>query len=88
MKSKLMAGLGIGEFKIDLGSWSNKIKEFYKVSQVRVALINSQYLLCDQISRLNDNDELKEDCIRIRLTLIMAFGQLHAILGSITEKTC
>ena len=79
------AGFGIGEFKIDLGSLSTKIKEFHRITQTTVALDNSQYLLCDQISRL-DNEQLKEDCIRIRLQLIMGFSQLHVVLGSIDEQ--
>lgn len=71
----------MGNFKIDLASFSNKIKEFYKVTDIMVTMDDNQYLLCDQISRLNDNQPLKEDCIRIRLMLILAYNQRQAIIG-------
>ena len=79
------ASVGVGDFKIDVGNFSNKIKQFYKVTQTTVALDNSQYLLCDTISGLKDKPELQEDCIRMRLQLIYAFSQLQAILGSMNE---
>ena len=37
---------GVGTFKIDIGSLNTKIKEFYEVPQIMVALDTSQYLLC------------------------------------------
>jgi hypothetical protein len=78
---------GIGDFKIDLGSVSNKIKEFYQVTPVMVAADNNQLLLCEQINQLKEDDELREHCIRIRLQLIVAFNQLQAILGSMNVNT-
>jgi hypothetical protein len=38
------------------------------------------------ISNMKDNSKLKEDCIRIRLMVIMGFNQLRAILASIEEE--
>jgi hypothetical protein len=38
------------------------------------------------ISGIKDNTKLKEDCIRIRLMIIMGFNQLRAILASIQEE--
>lgn len=79
------ASFGVGDFKIDVGNFKNKIKQFYKVTQTTVALDNSQYLLCDAISGLKDKPQLQEDCVRMRLQLIYAFSQLQAILGSMSE---
>jgi hypothetical protein len=38
------------------------------------------------ISGIKENTKLKEDCIRIRLMIIMGFNQLRAILASIQEE--
>jgi len=40
------AGFGIADFKIEIGNFSNKIKEFYQVTDTMVSLDNTQYLLC------------------------------------------
>jgi hypothetical protein len=79
------ASFGVADFKINVGNFSNKIKEFYKVTQTTVALDNSQFLLCDAITGLKNKPQLQEDCIRMRLQLIYAFSQLQAILGSMSE---
>ena len=34
---------------------------------------------------MKDNDQLKKDCQKIRLMLIMAFNQLKVLLGSIRQ---
>jgi len=81
------ASFGVPSFNFDVGKMSNKIKEFYKVSQISVALESSQYLLCDQISKLDSNSSLKDDLIRIRLQIIMAFSNLHGIVASINETS-
>lgn len=75
------ASLGIGNFKIDIGGISNKIKEINAVPPVMMAIDNNQYLLCRQASELNDNPSFKELCLRIRLMHIMAFTQLQALLS-------
>lgn len=79
------AKVGIPEFSVNVESISNKIKEFYKVSQVTVAMDNNQFLLCDQISRLDNTNLLKDELIRIRLQLIMSFSNLHGIIAVINE---
>jgi len=40
------ANVGVGSFKIDIGSFQNKIKEIKTVPQITIALDTSQYLLC------------------------------------------
>jgi hypothetical protein len=76
------ASFGIGDFKLDVGNFSKKREQFYKVTQTTVALDNSQFLLCEAIAGLTDKPQLQEVCIRIRLQFIAAFSQLQAILGS------
>ncbi len=75
------ANIGLGNFKIDIGNFSNKIKEINAVPPVMMAMDNNQYLLCRQASELNENSSLKELCLRIRLMHIMAFTQLQALLS-------
>jgi hypothetical protein len=75
------ANVGVGSFKIDIGSFANKIKEINAVPPVMMALDNNQYLLCQQASQLKDNPQLKDMCLRIRLMHIMAFTQLQALLS-------
>lgn len=78
--------LDAGIFKINIGNFSRVIKELVKVPDTAVALDQSQYLLCMTISGIKENTKLKEDCIRIRLMIIMGFSQLQAILASIREE--
>jgi len=75
------ANVGLGSFKIDIGSFANKIKEINAVPPIMMALDNNQYLLCQQASQLKDNPQLKDLCLRIRLMHIMAFTQLQALLS-------
>ena len=80
------ASVGIGDYKMDIAKFSNKIKEFYKITSVMVALDNSQYRLCTSIFKMNLEDELKDTVNRIRLQIMLAFDQLQSILGSIEQK--
>jgi hypothetical protein len=75
------ANVGLGSFKLDIGSFQNKIKEINAVPPIMMAMDNNQYLLCQQASELKDNPELKDLCLRIRLMHIMAFTQLQALLS-------
>ena len=77
------AKVGLADFQIDLGEFSNKIKEFYKVTNTMVSLDNSQYMLCTSIHNMDLDDNLKQIVHRIRLQTMVAFNQLEAILGSI-----
>lgn len=72
---------GVANFKIDVGHYSNKIKEFYKVPMIMVALDNTQYLMCGAISEIKENQSLREDCLKMRMQLIWAFGHLQALLS-------
>lgn len=75
------ANVGVGSFKIDIGSFQNKIKEINAVPKIMMALDTNQYLLCQQAADLKDNPKLKDLCLRIRLMHIMAFSQLQALLS-------
>jgi len=75
------ANVGLGSFKIDIGSFQNKIKEINAVPQIMMALDTNQYLLCQQATQLKDNPQLKDLCLRIRMMHIMAFSQLQALLS-------
>ena len=72
--------LGAFGFKLDVGNYSNKIREFYKLPQIMIALDNTQYLLSGMISQIKENQSLKEDCWKMQMQLICAFGQLQALL--------
>jgi hypothetical protein len=80
-----LAGLDVhmGDLKLNIASFSNRLIEFVRATEVAIALDDSQYLLCITSSNMKDNEQLRQDCQRIRLMLIMAFSQLRAILGSI-----
>jgi hypothetical protein len=75
------AKVGVDSFKIDIGSFQNKIKEINAVPPIMMALDTNQYLLCQQAADLKDNPQLKDLCLRIRLIHIMAFSQLQALLS-------
>ena len=75
-----------GGLNVNIGNFSNKIKELVNVPDIAVALDDSQYHICMAISGVKDNEQLKNRYIAIRLQLIMAFNQLRAILGSIKEE--
>ena len=81
------ASVGIGDFKVDVGKYSDKIIEFHKVTTMMVAIDNSQYHLCTTIFKMNLSDELKDTVNRIRLQIMVAFDQLHFILGSIEQNS-
>src|SRR4051794_9763925 len=84
-----LTGLGaeVGDLKLNIASFSNKLIEFVKAAEVAIALDDSQYLLCITSSNMKDSEQLKQDCQRIRLMLIMAFNQLRAIIGSMQQIT-
>jgi len=83
-----ITGLGIeaGGVDFNIGEFSNQIKELVRIPQISIDLDNTQYLLCDTISKLDTDKELKNKCIAIRLQLIVAFNQLSSILTSIKEE--
>ena len=75
-----------GGFKMDVGRFSNKIKELINIPDTAVSLDDTQYLLCTAISRMKDNSQLKEKCVAIRLQHIIGFNQLRTILAAIKEE--
>jgi hypothetical protein len=72
---------GINNISIDVGAFSNKNVEFYKVTDVLVALDTNQYSLCQYIESLPENDPFRRDCERMRLQSILGFSQLQAIVN-------
>lgn len=78
-------GTEMGSMHLNIANFSNKVIEFVKATEVAMALDDSQYLLCITSCQLDKDDQLRKDCQRIRLMLIMAFNQLRAILESIKE---
>jgi hypothetical protein len=82
----LSTSIDAGIFKINVGNFSRVIKEIVTIPDTAVALDDSQYHMCVVISNMKDNTKLKDDCIRIRLMIIMGFNQLRAILASIQEE--
>ncbi|MFA5312229.1 MAG: hypothetical protein WC375_02785 [Methanomassiliicoccales archaeon] len=73
--------IGAGMYSIDVKNLSNKIKEIYQVPPVMVALDSAQYLLCCYMYELDKQDPLKDLCKKIRLQVILAFGQLQVIIS-------
>jgi hypothetical protein len=82
----LSTGIDAGVFKINVGNFSNLIREIVNIPDTAVALDDTQYHLCTAISDMKDIPQLKEKCIAIRLQLIVAFNQLRAILASIEKE--
>jgi len=73
------AALGLGDTKIDVGAFSNRLIELVQATEVAVAIDNSQYLLCKEVSSMKDDDQSKNDYKKIWLQLVMAFNQLQGI---------
>jgi hypothetical protein len=78
--------IGVPNAKIEIGSFSNKLIELVHATEVAVAIDNSQYLLCKEVSAMRDDDPSKNDYKKIRLQLLIAFNQLQGILGSLKEQ--
>lgn len=72
---------GIGNANIKVASISNQIKEITKVPSIMVALDANQYLLCRQAESLKDDNPLKDECLRIRLMLMLAISQMQTMLS-------
>ena len=84
----VLSGVSIiqGDFKMNLGNFSNKIKEIVEVPEVAVVLDDMQYHLCRSILEIKSNEEFREKCISIRLQHILAINQLRVILASIRQE--
>ena len=79
------ASFGGGTVKVDVAEFSNKVKQFVRASQLAVIVDDTQYLLCTTAARMGKEDPLKANIIKIRVMMILALGQLRAIV-SIPEK--
>lgn len=72
----------IGLAKINMGLFSNKIVELVRASNIAAALDNSQYLVCKAKSSTEDKD-LKLNCEKIYLQIVLALTQLESIFETI-----
>jgi hypothetical protein len=72
----------IGAAKINMGLFSNKIVELVRASTIAASLDNAQYLVCKQKSSTSDQD-LKLNCEKIYLQIVLALTQLESIFESI-----
>jgi hypothetical protein len=72
----------VGIAKINMGLFSNKIVELVRASTIAAALDNSQYLVCKAKSSTSDQD-LKLNCEKIYLQIVLALTQLESIFESI-----
>ena len=77
---------GINDISIDVGAFSNKYVEFYKVNSVLVSLDANQFSLCQYIESLPENDPFRRDCEKMRLQTILGFSQLQALLDLKNEE--
>jgi hypothetical protein len=73
-------GIQIPNAKVNLASFSNRIKELSAVPHIVKTLDANQYLLCKQAADAACPDEIRNFCIKIRLVTIMALTQLEALL--------
>ena len=72
----------VGAAKINMGLFSNKIIELVRASNIAIALDNSQYLVCRAKSSTSDRD-LKLNCEKIYLQIVLALTQLESIFETI-----
>lgn len=72
----------VGAAKINMGLFSNKIIELVRASTIATALDNSQYLICKTKNSTDDAD-LKINCEKIYLQIVLALTQLESIFESI-----
>jgi hypothetical protein len=72
----------VGVAKINVGLFSNKIVELVRASTIAANLDNAQYLVCKTKSSTNDPD-LKLNCEKIYLQIVLSLTQLESIFESI-----
>lgn len=81
-----VAAINVTPIEIKFGDFSNEIKQLVKSSDIAISLDDSQFLICKEISRMKDEDPLKDDCKRVRLQIILGINQLRIILDSLREQ--
>jgi hypothetical protein len=79
--------VGLGDIKIESGSFSSKLIELVRASEIAVAIDNSQYMFCKEIHDMKEDDPLKTDCKKLRLQPVLAFNQLQGMLGTGVTST-
>jgi hypothetical protein len=80
--SLTLPNVDVGSAKINMGLFSNKIVELVRTSDVAAALDNSQYLIC-RMKSSTDDPQLKINCEKIYLQIVLALTQLESIFGTI-----
>ena len=72
----------VGVAKINVGLFSNKIVELVRASTIAANLDNAQYLVCKTKNSTTDPD-LKVNCEKIYLQIVLSLTQLESIFESI-----
>jgi hypothetical protein len=80
--SLFLPTVDIGTAKINVGLFSNKIVELVRASAIAANLDNAQYMVCKTKSSTSDPD-LKLNCEKIYLQIILSLTQLESIFESI-----
>ena len=77
-----LPNIDAGIANINMGLFSNRVVELVKASNIATALDNSQYLICRMKSTINDQ-ELRINCDKIYLQIVLALTQLQSIFETI-----
>ncbi|HSA75801.1 MAG TPA: hypothetical protein VLE21_06395 [Candidatus Nitrosocosmicus sp.] len=72
----------VGVAKINVGLFSNKIIELVRASTIAANLDNAQYLVC-KAKRTTSDPDLKLNCEKIYLQIVLSLTQLESIFESI-----
>lgn len=72
----------VGAAKINMGLFSNRIVELVPASNTATSLDTSQYLICKTKNSTSDPN-LKVNCEKIQLQIVLALTQLESIFESI-----
>jgi hypothetical protein len=80
--SLTLPNVDVGGAKINMGLFSNKIVELLRASAIAALLDNSQYLIC-RTKSTTSNQDLKLNCEKIYLQIILSLTQLESIFESI-----
>jgi hypothetical protein len=78
--------IDVGPIDVKVGEISNKPKQLVKSSDIAVSLDDTQFQLCKDMSKMKDEDPLKDDCKRIRLMIIVGINNLRIILDGLKEQ--
>jgi hypothetical protein len=76
--SLTLPNIEVSEMKINMGLFSNRIVELTSASRIATALDTSQYLVC-RLKSSTDDPNLKTNCEKIYLQIVLALTQLESI---------